>query len=1463
MDPQPGRPGERTRVGIALVGAPQSALTVVPAKQQGETCTAATALGGGRVLNALCLCARCQAGAPCLVVTVLKTRRRYVYPAPLRAVLQRSCPEQLRVFRDACAPTAPGSCLVLFPSSHTPEEWISAFDSCGASTSSSASTSGVSSGGDPSSCASTSAPGGVSIPKGMVRVARALGEGPGDGTVCTTVAAVRRTGAREAVLTVAELLDALVNRALGDVPTRWALAWSGRERGCDAWCVTDDAPVSLHSFVGETLYLFPRRGVDAAAALDAWMDALGARTDTNARTLLLRAARDPAVPLAAVLPPVLAALAQMSDRGIAALFDSLGPRLRPALQLPHRLHGFDAPLALRVAEPRTLHLAVTNTAPRPLLVTAAVAPAFADPRVAVSIAPRALAVPEGATRDFRLTLTALSDGPEPPTPSDGPDCPDGGPAVHGLCFWAAPLDHGHGKEKEKEKDKEKGAHRGVPQIVPFQYTVLPRTRAPELPVLPPTALTQMHVLRDLAPVQNCTVQQVQYQNITYLRKDISLVEASSSSSGSNNKDDTGVTLETLRIELLALQTMRHPCILPVEWVVHDVSSRTVHVLLPLAQLPLTLNDILARHEAAHPLPSPFAPAAAASAARTGSRLQRTRSSGAILAAAAAASAGAGTGIDLALPYPLRLKIALDVAAALQHVHQCGAALGDLALDSVCVTSQLFNAYQFDGTSEDVNALLCSVGRVGRVGRVCLTRVAPDGDGAVAPFYAPELLAANGGTVTLEARTPRSDTYSFGLVLLALLTGRRRVAGRDGRPAPALLAAAPPPLARLVAQCTDPAPAARPDDGAVAAALYRALCEHMVRNAAWKTTSESTRSAPREASGAPPAFGAPRDSSTGGGNSGSGDGSSDMGDDYDLPSPAPIVPSRSVSFLYHRNITPPSLSLSPAPAPAPVPVKPVATADSTHIPPPPLPSDLPSTTTVPPPQQQEQQQQQQAGGTTAAKGSVVVRLVRPVGPRPVMVRLTSVGATVPHLLATLARSRVATQDMVLVDAQTLAVVEDCTLARACASGVRTVDVALHPAREFVGVSFCALDADAPVATRRVHRSVPVRDLIPVAAEALGLAQQEVEKDPLAVACPEADYVELDPATTLEQLCASHEEEETRVQLLVGKQSAFVPTRVSVVRTGQEAHDVAARFVPAAPLVAVLRHALREASGRADGLAEMEVLAPDGTRIADPDALTLAAVVSARGPLPDGETAYAFVLRDCEVLSLSYHPSASGTGATERETERKCTLRLPPGGLTLEEVRQTGCARLGLAPAAVFVSTTGGIALLDTSSEVDAYHVAEGLCLCDAADLLRVTVNENYAVGFARGAAPTVDLLLATMGMPPSVAVCYDDVVVPGDTPLVADGAYSIVELPSADFRAVPLVLEPAAPPRAITLDAFVECSVATLLRAAAQRVPDVFRAPHHPPSALPVLADAAGCILDFALPVSLIPSDALPLSLSFI
>lgn len=296
LDPQPGRPGERTRVAIALVGASQAALTVVPAKQSEprDACTAATTLSGNRVLNALCLCARCQAAAPCLVVTVLKTRRRYVYPAPVRAVLQRSCPEQLRVFRDACSPTAPGSCLVLFPAAHTPEDWIAALDEHGGATNNGASASAGAGG------SAIAAPA-VAVPKGMVRVARALGASPGDGTVCSTVAAVRRVGAREEVLTVDELLDRVVNRALGDVPTRYALAWSGRERGCDAWCVTDDAPVSLHSFVGETLYLFPRRGVDADAALDAWMDALGARTDTNARTLLLRAARDPTTALADVL----------------------------------------------------------------------------------------------------------------------------------------------------------------------------------------------------------------------------------------------------------------------------------------------------------------------------------------------------------------------------------------------------------------------------------------------------------------------------------------------------------------------------------------------------------------------------------------------------------------------------------------------------------------------------------------------------------------------------------------------------------------------------------------------------------------------------------------------------------------------------------------------------------------------------------------------------------------------------------------------------------------------------------------------------------------------------------------------------------------------------------------------------------------------------------------------------------
>lgn len=521
----------------------------------------------------------------------------------------------------------------------------------------------------------------------------------------------------------------------------------------------------------------------------------------------------------------------------------------------------------------------------------------------------------------------------------------------------------------------------------------------------------------------------------------------------------------------------------------------------------------------------------------------------------------------------------------------------------------------------------------------------------------------------------------------------------------------------------------------------------------------------------------------------------------------------------------------------------------------------------------------------------------------MVRLTSVGATVAHLLETLARSRVATRDMVLVDAQTLAPVEDATLARALAAGARAVDVALHPAHEFVPVAFCALapastataaTAAAPTtAPHRFHRSVAVRDLVAAAVPLLGLAQAP-QQEAVVAACPDCDCVELDPATTLEQLCARVAGDgRAAVRLLVGPQSALVPTAVTVVRTGTgtdtgtgagadgaAAPVVAARFAPAAPLAAVLRHALRETAGRADGLADMEVLDAAGARVADPGAVTLAAVAAALGPLPlaDGQTAYAFVLRDCEVLTLCYRPAPTATEAgapgDAAEGVRTCTLRLPPTGLTLEEVRQTGCAELALDPAHVFVSTSSGIALLDTSSEVDSYHVAEGLCLCDTADMLRVTVNENFAVGFTRSSAPTVDVLLATMGMPPSVFVCVDDVIVPSDTPLVPDGSYSIVELPSDDFRTVPLVLDAppataaaasaagAPPPRTITIDAFVECTVATLLRAAEQRVPDVFRAPHHPPAALPVLTDATGCVLDFALPIYMVPADALPLALAF-
>jgi len=142
-----------------------------------------------------------------------------------------------------------------------------------------------------------------------------------------------------------------------------------------------------------------------------------------------------------------------------------------------------------------------------------------------------------------------------------------------------------------------------------------------------------------------------------------------------------------------------------------------------------------------------------------------------------------------------------------------------------------------------------------------------------------------------------------------------------------------------------------------------------------------------------------------------------------------------------------------------------------------------------------------------------------------------------------------------------------------------------------------------------------------------------------------------------------------------------------------------------------------------------------------------------------------------------------------------------------------------------------------------------------------VNENFAVGFTCSSKPTAELLLATMGMPANVFICFDDVVLPGNTPLVPDGSYNVVELPSDDFRRITVAL-PAPSTETVALDAFVECTVSSLIRSVEQRVPDLFHGVD-PSSTSAVLLDNTGCILDFSLPIFKIPHDSSTVNLAFV
>jgi hypothetical protein len=173
-------------------------------------------------------------------------------------------------------------------------------------------------------------------------------------------------------------------------------------------------------------------------------------------------------------------------------------------------------------------------------------------------------------------------------------------------------------------------------------------------------------------------------------------------------------------------------------------------------------------------------------------------------------------------------------------------------------------------------------------------------------------------------------------------------------------------------------------------------------------------------------------------------------------------------------------------------------------------------------------------------------------------------------------------------------------------------------------------------------------------------------------------------------------------------------------------------------------------------------------------------------------------------------------------------LPAAGLTLAELLQlvreslklpTDAEGAALAAAstslkpAYFICTSGGIALLDTTSRVDQFHVAEGLRVCDGDELLQVTINDSFAVGFSKSSKPRIMTLIDTMGLATATPICRGWAVQDPAAPLLPDAQYHVVTLPSEDYRPVCITYLPASSAAAtydLNITVHASCTVGDLL-----------------------------------------------------
>ena len=337
-------------------------------------------------------------------------------------------------------------------------------------------------------------------------------------------------------------------------------------------------------------------------------------------------------------------------------------------------------------------------------------------------------------------------------------------------------------------------------------------------------------------------------------------------------------------------------------------------------------------------------------------------------------------------------------------------------------------------------------------------------------------------------------------------------------------------------------------------------------------------------------------------------------------------------------------------------------------------------------------------------------------------------------------------------------------------------------------------------------------------------------------------------------------ESTVDFALVTESELVPVTVTMALVDQDRQQFSRTFHENVTVASVFRLAVHSLHIDTTSLSQQLLFTdPLGNIIEDPTIVTLQQTIDnlgIRDKMPEGMTSYEFVLKDGDAMVIKYS-GKYGEGLT-------CAIRLRDEKMTLEDVLFESVEKMNipkevqqelndsetLEDMPFFVSTASGIALLDLESQVDSFHLAEGLCICDREDLLQVTVNEKFVVGFTKRSRPTAAVLLSTMGQSLEAKIAKQYVVLPDDMPLENDGSYAVVSFPGSVFHEISLKV-PDESNSSVTLTILEDCPVSRMIEEGLASMSEEQRKDMTPENT--VIVDGTGCIVDFDLEYYQMPS----------